>query len=95
MQYLRKVIISGVQHLKDTIPKTQRTANPLHLGLRIQQVVLWHYCSAISRGSDAEGTHVILLLYVAEIVQDHYYCSATSKSNGNNPKDAQDNLYRK
>ena len=45
-------------------------------------------CSAISRGNNSKGTQVILLVYVQEIVRDHYYyCSAISISKGNNPKD--------
>ena len=40
MQYLREVIIPEVQYVEDAIPKTHRTANPMHFGLRIQQVVL-------------------------------------------------------
>lgn len=54
MQYLRKIIIPVVQHLKDAITNIHRTANPLHVDLRIQQVVPKYYCSAISAKNNSK-----------------------------------------
>ena len=44
-------------------------SEPAALCLRIQQVVLEYYCSAIYRGNNSNGTQVIVLVYVQEIMQ--------------------------
>ena len=84
VQYLRTVITPVVVlYLKDTMPKTQRTANPRHFGLRIKQS--GSYCST-TRMKDQHGHWVCWMSTVRKTLD----CSAISRSN--NSRGTQANL---
>ena len=40
----------------------------------MRQMTKGFQCCSIYRGNNSKGTQVILLVYVQNIVQDHYYC---------------------